>query len=39
MAEKYVRLVQDTYESSMTVVRWTVGLRDDFKVEGGLPQG
>ena len=38
-AEKYVRLVKDMYESSLTVVRLTVGVTDGFKVEGGLHQG
>ena len=28
VAEKYVRLVQDKYESNMTVVRCTVGVTD-----------
>ena len=32
-AGKFVRLVQDMYESSITVVRCTVGVTDGFKVE------
>ena len=33
------RLVPDMYESSMTVVRFTVGVTDGVKVEVGLHQG
>ncbi|KAK3529495.1 hypothetical protein QTP70_031738 [Hemibagrus guttatus] len=39
VAEKYVRVVQDMYERSRTVVRCAVGQREDFKVEVGLHQG
>ncbi|KAK3563902.1 hypothetical protein QTP86_004850 [Hemibagrus guttatus] len=39
VAEKYVRVVQDMYESSRTVVRCAVGQTEEFKVEMGLHQG
>ncbi|KAK3520880.1 hypothetical protein QTP86_014219 [Hemibagrus guttatus] len=39
VAEKYVRVVQDMYERSRTVVRCTVGQKEEFKVEVGLHQG
>ncbi|KAK3558847.1 hypothetical protein QTP86_028719, partial [Hemibagrus guttatus] len=39
VAEKYVRLVQDMYERSRTVVRCVVGQTEEFKVEVGLHQG
>ncbi|XP_062865903.1 uncharacterized protein LOC134328668 [Trichomycterus rosablanca] len=39
VVEKYVRLVQDMYEDSRTVVRCAVGVTDSFKVEVGLHQG
>ncbi|KAK3540238.1 hypothetical protein QTP70_028441 [Hemibagrus guttatus] len=39
VAEKYVRVVQDMYERSRTVVRCAVGQTEDFKVEVGLHQG
>ena len=39
VAEKYVRLVQDMYENSMTAVRCAVGVTDSFKVKVGLHQG
>ncbi|KAK3573129.1 hypothetical protein QTP86_014133, partial [Hemibagrus guttatus] len=39
VAEKYVRVVQDMYESSRTVVRCAVGQTEEFKVEVGLHQG
>ena len=39
MAGKYVRLVQNMYESSMTMVRFVVGVMDSFKVEVGQHQG
>ncbi|KAK3575303.1 hypothetical protein QTP86_023425 [Hemibagrus guttatus] len=39
VAEKYVRVVQDMYERSRTVVRCTVGQAEEFKVEVGLHQG
>ncbi|KAK3574269.1 hypothetical protein QTP86_004384 [Hemibagrus guttatus] len=37
--EKYVRVVQDMYERSRTVVRCAVGQTEEFKVEVGLHQG
>ncbi|KAK3553819.1 hypothetical protein QTP70_012215 [Hemibagrus guttatus] len=39
VAEKYVRVVQDMYERSRTVVRCGVLQTEDFKVEVGLHQG
>ncbi|KAK3574946.1 hypothetical protein QTP86_019723 [Hemibagrus guttatus] len=39
VAEKYVRVVQDLYERSRTVVRCAVGQTEEFKVEVGLHQG
>ncbi|KAK3556116.1 hypothetical protein QTP70_005604 [Hemibagrus guttatus] len=39
VAEKYVRVVQDMYERSRTVVRCSVGQTEEFKVEVGLHQG
>ncbi|KAK3519934.1 hypothetical protein QTP70_008030 [Hemibagrus guttatus] len=39
VAEKYVRVVQDMYERSRTVVRCAVGQTEEFKVEEGLHQG
>uniref|UniRef100_A0A8C4TF98 Myosin XVIIIB n=1 Tax=Erpetoichthys calabaricus TaxID=27687 RepID=A0A8C4TF98_ERPCA len=39
VAEKYVRVVQDMYEGSVTVVRSAVGVTDAFKLEVGLHQG
>ena len=39
MVEKYVRLVQDMYEGSETVVRCAVGTTEIFKVKVGLCQG
>ncbi|KAK3513112.1 hypothetical protein QTP70_001685 [Hemibagrus guttatus] len=39
VAEKYVRVVQDLYERSRTVVRCAVGQTEQFKVEVGLHQG
>ncbi|KAK3541850.1 hypothetical protein QTP86_008057 [Hemibagrus guttatus] len=38
-AEKYVRVVQDMYERSRTVVRCAVVQTEEFKVEVGLHQG
>ncbi|KAK3506251.1 hypothetical protein QTP70_033602, partial [Hemibagrus guttatus] len=38
VAEKYVRVVQDMYERSRTVVRYAIG-QTEFKVEVGLHQG
>ena len=39
MAKKYVRLVQDMYEESETVVRRAIGTTKSFKVKVGLHQG
>ena len=39
MGEKYVRLVQDMYEGSETVVRCAVRTTESFKVKVGLHQG
>ncbi|KAK3567105.1 hypothetical protein QTP86_009809 [Hemibagrus guttatus] len=39
VAEKYVRVVQDMYERSRTVVRYAVGQTEEFNVEVGLHQG
>ncbi|KAK3572040.1 hypothetical protein QTP86_022268, partial [Hemibagrus guttatus] len=39
VAAKYVRVVQDMYERSRTVVRCAVGQTEEFKVEVGLHQG
>ncbi|KAK3505678.1 hypothetical protein QTP70_004488, partial [Hemibagrus guttatus] len=39
VAEKYVRVVQDMYERSRTVVRCAVGQTEEFSVEVGLHQG
>ncbi|KAK3566616.1 hypothetical protein QTP86_001541 [Hemibagrus guttatus] len=39
VAEKYVRVVQDMYERSRTVVRCAVGQTEEFKVEAGLHRG
>ena len=39
MAKKYVRLAQDMYEGSETVVRCAVGAAESFKVKVGLHQG
>ena len=39
MGEKYVRLVQDMYEESETVVRCKIGTTESFKVKVGLHQG
>ena len=39
VAEKYVRVVNDMYERSWTVVRCAVGLTEEFKVEVRLHQG
>ena len=39
MAEKYVKVVQDMYENSVTTVRCAVGMTEGFKVEVGLHQG
>ncbi|KAI5619879.1 hypothetical protein C0J50_20645 [Silurus asotus] len=39
VSEKYVRVVQDMYENSVTAVMCTVGTTDWFKVEAGPHQG
>lgn len=39
MAEKYVRVEQDMYESCETAVRCTVGVTEEFKMVLGLHQG
>ncbi|KAK3532820.1 hypothetical protein QTP86_032105 [Hemibagrus guttatus] len=39
VAEKYVRVMQDMYERSRTVVRCAVGQTEEFKVEVGLHHG
>ena len=39
IVKKYVRLVQDMYEESETVVRCAVGTTENFKVKVGLHQG
>ena len=39
VAEKYVRLVQDVYEETKTMVRCAVGTTESFKVKVGLHQG
>ncbi|KAK3548961.1 hypothetical protein QTP70_021770, partial [Hemibagrus guttatus] len=39
VAEKYVRVAQDMYERSRTVVRCAVGQTEEFNVEVGLHQG
>ena len=39
VVEKYVRVLQDMYESCKTVVRCAVGVTEKFKVEVGLHQG
>ena len=39
VAEKYVKVVQDMYENSVTTVRCAVGMTEGFKVEVGLQQG
>ena len=39
MTEKYVRLVQDMYKESKTVVRCVIGTTEIFKVKVGLHQG
>ena len=39
MAEKYVKVMQDMYEDSVTTVRCAVGMTEWFKVEIGLHQG
>ena len=39
LAEKYMRLVQDMYEGSKTVVKCAVETTENFKVKVGLHQG
>ena len=39
MTEKYVKVVQDMHEDSITTVRCAVGMTEGFKVEVGLHQG
>ena len=39
LEEKYVRVVQDMYDDSMTSVRCAVGMTEWFKVDVGLLQG
>ena len=39
VVEKYVKVVQDMYEDSVTTVRCAVGMTEGFKVEVGLHQG
>ena len=38
MAEKYVKVVEDMYEDSVTTVKYAVGMTEGFKVEVGLHQ-
>ena len=38
-SRKYVRLVQNMYEESKTVVRCAIGTTESFKVKVGLHQG
>ena len=39
LAEKYVRIVQDIYDDSITAVRCAVGVTEGFEVKVGLHQG
>ncbi len=39
VAEKYVKVVKDMYENSVTVVRCAAGMMEGFGVEVGLHQG
>ena len=39
LAEKYVRIVQDMYDDSITAVRCAVGVTEGFEVKVGLHQG
>ena len=39
VTKKYVKVVQDMYENSVTTVRCAVGMTEGFKVEVGLHQG
>ena len=36
LAEKYVRIVQDMYDDSITAVRCAVGVTEGFEVKVGL---
>ena len=36
VAEKYVKVVQDMYEGSVTMVRSAVGMTEAFRVQVGL---
>ena len=38
MAEKYVKVVKDVYEDSITTVRCAIGITEGFEVEVGLHQ-
>ena len=39
LAEKYVRIVQEMYDDSITAVRCAVGVTEGFEVKVGLHQG
>ena len=39
LTEKYVRIVQDMYDDSITTVRCAVGVIEGFEVKVGLHQG
>ena len=39
LEEKYVRIVQDMYDDSITAVRCAVGVTEGFEVKVGLHQG
>ena len=39
LADKYVRLLQDMYDDSITAVRCAVGVTEGFEVKVGLHQG
>ena len=39
LAEKYVRIVRDMYDESITTVRCAVGVTEGFEVKVGLHQG
>ena len=39
LAEKYVRIVQDMYDDSITAVRCAIGVTEGFEVKVGLHQG
>ena len=38
LAEKYVRILQDMYDDSITAVRCAVGVTEGFEVKVGLHQ-